>query len=226
MLKVGSFVNQLMTSNCYVVDEEETHRCIIIDPGSEKSEREIDYVVTNGLSLDYIILTHEHTDHNWGVNALKERFPEARLVCSELCNIYAKKAIRAYFLYYYDDPDYRYELLPADIIVSDEDEVLPWCGHKLRFFHTPGHSRGSMCIKIDDMLFSGDTLMPFKPYFNGRDSNEDDWHHSMLRLEKALPPSTMIYPGHGEHLFFGEWQEVYGHSKKKKDTLGKTKSFE
>ena len=72
MLKVERFVNELMTSNCYVVYDEGTKRCIVIDPGSEKSLREIDFIEAHQLQLDYIIISHEHTDHNWGVNSLRE----------------------------------------------------------------------------------------------------------------------------------------------------------
>ena len=70
MLKVERFINDLMTSNCYVVYDEVTKGCLVIDPASEKSLREIQFIEERGLSLDYIILTHEHTDHNWGVNSL------------------------------------------------------------------------------------------------------------------------------------------------------------
>ena len=47
MLHVERFVNQLMSSNCYIVVDEESMRCLCIDPASEKSEREIDYLEGN-----------------------------------------------------------------------------------------------------------------------------------------------------------------------------------
>ena len=75
MLKIVRFINELMTSNCYVVYDDETRGCLVIDPASEKSLREMDLIETLHLSLDYIIITHEHTDHNWGVNALHNLFP-------------------------------------------------------------------------------------------------------------------------------------------------------
>ena len=114
MLKIERFVNELMTSNCYVVHDEDTKRCLVIDPGSEKSLREIEFIEKNNLTLDYIIITHEHTDHNWGLNALREHFKDSKLLCSEECSKHVKKANRAYFLLYYDDPNYRYEIAPAD----------------------------------------------------------------------------------------------------------------
>lgn len=208
MLQVQRFINELMTSNCYVVYDEDTKHCLVIDPASEKSLREIQFIEAKGLALDYIILTHEHTDHNWGVNSLRDHFPDAKLVCSELCNKYVKKTNRAYFLFYYDDPDYRYEIAPADILIQ-EDGCLDWNGVLIKFVLTPGHSYGSMCIDIDEMLFTGDTIMPFKPYFNGRDSNEDDWNVSIGKLNQRFDGDTLIYPGHGDTLDFENWNKKY-----------------
>lgn len=212
-MKVKRFINELMTSNCYIVADEEAKSCVVIDPGSRDSRREIDYIQSRGLNLDYIFVTHEHTDHNWGVNALKAQYPSARMVCSELCNKYAKKASRAYFLFYYDDPNYRYELKPADILIKTDDDTLDWNGHVLRFILTPGHSFGSMCISSGNLLFTGDTIMPFKPYFNGRDSNEDDWKKSIEKVSEIMSPETMVYPGHGESLTLGEWERLYNRTK-------------
>jgi glyoxylase-like metal-dependent hydrolase (beta-lactamase superfamily II) len=208
MLQVKRFINELMTSNCYVVYDEETKRCIVIDPASEKSLEEILFIEEEGLTLDFIILTHEHTDHTWGVNAIKERFPKSKILCSENCNKYAKKASRAYFLFYYDDPDYKYVIEPGDVLIKEDEESLDWNGYNVRFIMTPGHSYGSMCIDLEGMLFTGDTIMPFPPYFNGRDSNEDDWKDSIRLIESKYNPDIMIYPGHGDRLTLEEWKKT------------------
>ena len=208
MLKVQRFVNELMTSNCYVVYNEDTKRCLVIDPGSEKSHREIEFIESNELTLDFIIITHEHTDHNWGVNSLREHFSGSKLVCSEPCNKYVKKTNRAYFLFYYDDPDYRYEIAPADILIK-EDVSMDWNGIQIKFIITPGHSFGSMCIEVDGRLFTGDTIMPYKPYFNGRDSNEKDWKSSIERLESHYNKEILVCPGHGEMIKLIDWKIKY-----------------
>ena len=101
--------------------------------------------------------------------------------------------------------------MPADIIIKTDKDTLNWNGIDIHFIMTPGHSYGSMCIDIDGMLFTGDTIMPFPPYFNGRDSNEDDWKHSIAMIESKFPDDTMIYPGHGGILTLGEWKGVESH---------------
>lgn len=207
MLTVERFVNELMTSNCYLVYDGDTKKCIVIDPGSEKSLREIDFIEEHHLQLDYVIISHEHTDHNWGVNALREKYPSSKMICSEVCNKNVKRTNRTYFLFYYDDPDYRYEISPADIIVSKQVENIQWGNTVIQLVLTPGHSKGGMCISIENMLFTGDTIMPYKPYFNGRDSNEEDWNDSISKIRVSYPPKTVIYPGHGERLIMGEWFE-------------------
>lgn len=209
MLKIERFVNELMTSNCYVVYDEDTKRCLVIDPGSEKSQREIEFIEKNNLTLDLIIITHEHTDHNWGVNALRDYFTSSKLVCSESCNNNVKKTNRIYFLFYYDDPDYRYEIAPADIMISNDVESLTWDDYSLQFILTPGHSKGGMCISINKMIFTGDTIMPFKPYFNGRDSNEEAWKASITKVESLAPEDMVIYPGHGDILKMKDWKMQY-----------------
>ena len=208
MITVERFVNELMTSNCYIVADEVSKHCLCIDPASEKSLREIEFIEKNGLTLDYIILTHEHTDHNWGVNSLREHFSGSKLVCSELCNRYVKKTNRAYFLFYYDDPDYRYEIAPADIIIKG-NVGMDWNGIQIKYMITPGHSYGSMCIDVDGMFFTGDTIMPYKPYFNGRDSNEEDWKESIKLIFKKIESNIFIYPGHGERITLYDWETNY-----------------
>lgn len=208
-LEIIQYENQLMKSNCFILVDWDTMSCVVIDPGSEKSEREIAYIDSNQFHLDYIIMTHGHTDHTWGVNALKERYPDSKLVCSELCEKYAKKASKAYFLFYYNAHNYRYELKSADLIIYEQEEFLDWHNNVITFILTPGHSRGSMCIIIENMIFTGDTIMPFPPHFNSRDSNENDWNESIEQIVRRCDSTILVYPGHGDRLTLNEWKQQY-----------------
>ena len=194
-----------MSSNCFIVYDDETRRAVVIDPGSEKSEKEISFLANNHLRLDYILLTHEHTDHNWGVNALKEAYPDTKLVCSELCDQLVKKTNRTFFSFYYDDPNYVYVIDSADILIKSNDDVLPWDGKNIRFMITPGHSKASMCIDIEGRLFTGDTIMPYPRYLNRKDGNEEEWRNSVRIILSQYGAETEVFPGHGECLLLKEW---------------------
>lgn len=205
MIIVKRFINQLMSSNCFVVYDDETRRALVIDPGSEKSEQENSFIEENQLYLDYIILTHEHTDHNWGVNSLKEKYSSTHLVCSEVCDRLVKKSNRIFFSFYYDDPNYVYVIDAADILIKCDENVLLWNGMEIHFVMTPGHSKASMCIDIQGLLFTGDTIMPYPRYLNKKDGNEEDWKKSVDLILNRYSKETIIYPGHGETLTLGKW---------------------
>ena len=186
-----------MSSNCYLVVDEASKHCICIDPASEKSLHEIEYVEKNGLTLDYIILTHEHTDHTWGCNALIDRF-DTKAICSEVCKQNLVNEFQAYFLLYYDNPDYHYTVCHVDHTTERLGNKLEWHSHKIEFICTHGHSLGSICVLIDGMLFTGDTVMLCKPYINRRNGSKDKFKESIEVILNRFSGEQVIYPGHGE----------------------------
>jgi len=197
MLKVERFINELMSSNCYLVVDEASKHCICIDPASEKSLREIEYIEKNGLKLDYIILTHEHTDHTWGCNALVEKFG-AQVICSEVCKQNLAKEFQAYFLLYYDNPDYQYTVCKVDKTTEGLGDKLIWQGYEIEFINTPGHSMGSICMLIDGNLFTGDTILQSKPYINKRNGSKEAFENSINNILSMFGEKQRIFPGHGE----------------------------
>ena len=197
-MHIERFINELMSSNCYLVVDEASKHCICIDPASEKSEKEIAYIENNELTLDYIILTHEHTDHTWGVNVLTEHFANVKVVCSETCRQSLAKEYQAYFLLYYDNPDYHYTVCRVDITTEALGGETDWHGHRIEFINTPGHSLGSICILINGILFSGDTIMQSKPYVNKRNGSKELFFESVKKILIAYPKGTVVCPGHGE----------------------------
>ena len=198
-IKVERFINQLMGSNCYLVVDAESSHCLCIDPASEKSEQEITYIEEKGLTLDNIILTHEHTDHTWGVNALVDRYPFVKVICSELCKAELPKDALFYFQLYYDNPNYSYNVKRVDCTTEELNWHLSWEDHEIHFIATPGHSPGSICIAIENMIFGGDTLMPFKPYVKERNGGSIElFQKSIKKISENYPDDMMVYPGHGE----------------------------
>lgn len=205
MLKIERFVNELMTSNCYIVADEASKHCICIDPASEKSLREIEYIESNGFSLDYIILTHEHTDHTWGCNALVEKYG-AGVICSSVCKQNLEKEFQAYFLLYYDNPNYHYRVCKVDKTTEELNDKLDWKSVKIEFVYTPGHSMGSICVMFDNILFSGDTVMLFKPYINRRNGSKEKFKESIEMILNRFSDNMLIYPGHGDSFYLKDYR--------------------
>ena len=75
--------------------------------------------------------------------------------------------------------------------------MLKWNTYEIKFISTPGHSLGSICIDIDDQLFSGDTIMQYKPYINKRNGNKEMFLQSIEKIITEYSANTMVYPGHG-----------------------------
>lgn len=199
MIRIERFVNELMSSNCYIVWDDVKKNAIVIDPASEFSLREIAFIENNSLNLDYIILTHEHTDHTWGVNALLDKFPDAKVLCSEECKRELPKADQAYFSLYLDAPDYEYYVRRVDVTTEELNWILDWHGQNIKFFHTPGHSTASICFCIDNLLFTGDTIMQFENmYINRKTGSWDLWKESVKQIKHIFKGGTIVYPGHGK----------------------------
>ena len=203
MIQIERFINELMKSNCYILWDDDSHRCVVIDPASEKSENEIAFIDKRSLILDYIFLTHEHTDHNWGVNAILERFSESKLVCHKICAEALAIESSIYFRLYYDNPNYTYTIEMVDILLTDNITRWSWDGKEIVFEYTPGHSMGSVCIVVGNMIFSGDTIMPYKPYINKRNGSRDCYDKSITYMNnKYKGKGFIIQPGHGEKFCF------------------------
>lgn len=187
-----------MSSNCYIVWDDITKNCFIVDPGSEFSKREIDFIDEHNLRLTYIILTHEHSDHNWGVNSLKSAFPDSKVICHSLCAQNVSKPSTAYFKLYFNRENYSYVIKSVNLVCGELD-TLEWNNHILTFIHTPGHSEGSICINLDNWIFSGDSLMQFKPYIDKRTGSLESYKKSEENIRNIFfDRKILVYPGHGE----------------------------
>lgn len=198
MIRIERFVNELMSSNCYIVWDDVKKHTIVVDPASEKSLKEITFIIDNDLILDYIILTHEHTDHTWGVNALLVEFPDAKVLCTEECKKKLPNVDQAYFSFYMDAPDYEYYVRRVDVTTEEIEWALDWQGHQIRFEYTPGHSIACMCFSIENMLFTGDTIMSFKPFIKKKNGGSwKDYKDSISRIRLLYSADTLIFPGHG-----------------------------
>lgn len=177
-------------ANCYIVGDENTKKGFIIDP-SGKPDGIIELVKELGLNIEFIILTHGHGDHFTGAYKVKEELNIPLYVHGEdesLVKGGTKDLI----------PILRnMTLVDVDGNVSEGD-VFNVGDLKVEILETPGHTIGGICIKIDNVLFSGDSLF-FRSIGRcdlGRASQEmliNSIKTKILTLEE----DTIIYPGHG-----------------------------
>jgi hydroxyacylglutathione hydrolase len=186
--------------------------CLLVDPGDE-AQRILSFLDSRGLVPSLVVATHGHLDHTAAIPELlaawRSRGISVPLAAhqgdadyfgarGEEMNRSLFAAIRAlgYFRTYWRP------IPEPDLFLSDGDAVP---GSSFRTLHSPGHSRGSICLydEAASILVSGDTL--FQGGYgrtDGPDSDPAALEASLGRLF-ALPPSTRVFPGHGEETTIG-----------------------
>lgn len=206
MIKVTSLTTAYMRSQMYVVSED--GHAVVIDMGD--ADLIIDFLHTEGLVLDFGILTHEHCDHSLGCSKLREGLG-CEILASEKCNMNLQDSKKNASRYYNAFIDLQGKLpvqgqkliapfsTHADV-TFEKDKTLEWMGHTLWMHETPGHSQGSVCILLDNtILFSGDTL--FRDEFTGTGfpgGNKIDYKKKTMPWLRQLSSEVAVYPGHGE----------------------------
>ena len=174
-------VGQIET-NCYIVTDENTLECAVIDPGDE-SNAILDYIEDHKLKPKYIFLTHGHFDHTMAVSAIHEE--TGAVVCMN------KKDAGAVI----ENAPFKFNP-PADTIYYKEGDRLTVGSLTFDVLETPGHTPGGVTLKCGDALFTGDTLFAGscgRTDLYGGDMNE--LLRSLKRLAD-LPGNYEVYPGH------------------------------
>ena len=165
-------------TNCYFLLDEKTNKAAIIDPGDE-AEVILYQFPLDGVDVEYIFLTHGHYDHTGAVIPLHEALQ---------CPVYLHNADDALprFLtrgWLYHNRSYK-----------DGDEIAVGA---LRFtvMETPGHTAGSVCLRCEDALFTGDTLFRRSCGRTDLGGSQYEMQKSLDRLA-AIPENLRVFPGH------------------------------
>ena len=177
-------------ANCYIIYDENTKETAVIDPGGGFPEIK-SFIEANGLKVKYIIITHGHGDHIGALRELKDY--TGAVVCIHSEDNDMLKSSRMNFSAEMGCPTE----MTADRLVEDGD-ILELGSTKLNIIHTPGHSRGGVCIYSEGTLFSGDTLFACSI---GRTDLAGGSFEEIISSIKGklltLPEETAVYPGHG-----------------------------
>ncbi|MDR2615453.1 MAG: MBL fold metallo-hydrolase [Oscillospiraceae bacterium] len=176
-------VGQLET-NCYVVSDEATHECVIIDPGAD-SDAIIDYIKYNDLIPRAVFITHAHFDHTMAL-------PEVlRQTGGVPVYVHAREVGDA------NDRSASRLSDASDLRFYAEGDEIKIGALSFRALETPGHTLGSVTLLCGNALFTGDTL------FHGSCGRTDlggdmELMEESLRRLSALPGDFDVYPGHAE----------------------------
>ena len=159
-----------MQNFSYIVEDESTHEAIVIDP-SWDLEKITRIINEQNLTPKYIVNTHWHDDHTRGNE--------------ELAKELSVKIIQ-----------HDASQLKNDLTVSDGDSIKFGCS-ELVVYHTPGHSKDSICLIGDGKIFSGDTL------FVGNCGRIDlpggsakELYRSLFGVVAVFNDDYVLYPGH------------------------------
>ena len=174
---------------CYLVGDEKLGEGLFIDPADEV-EMLLSEAEAYGIKIKYIVNTHSHIDHVMG-NEEMVRLTRAQLMIHEE---EAPNLGRT--------PSYLLEMFratpspPADLLLREGD-LIQVGQVQLQVLHTPGHSPGGICLTMDGMVFTGDTL--FVGAVGRTDlptSSWEDLERSVRVKLYSLPGETLVYPGH------------------------------
>lgn len=169
-MKVYQFEVGDMQNFTYLLEDEDTGEAIVIDPSWDLPDV-IQTIERNNLKVKYIVNTHYHFDHTIG-------------------NDFVIKSTGAKVI------QHKTSTIKHDMVVSDGDKIK-FGNSEVTVFHTPGHSKDSMCLVGDGKIFSGDTLFVGNC---GRvdlpGGNARELYHSLFDVVSKMDESFVLYPGH------------------------------
>ena len=145
---------------------------LLLDPVLEKTDRYLKLLEELNLKLVKVVDTHVHADHVTAMGALRDKTS-----CVTVMG----------------------EQSPVDVVsmrVSDGERVTIE-GLSMTAMHTPGHTDDSYCFRMDDRVFTGDTLLirgTGRTDFQNGDAGQQ--YDSLFDGVLKLPESTLVYPAH------------------------------
>ena len=185
-LQVGA-----LGTNCYIAFNEETKHGIVVDPGAD-GDQIVKAINEYGLTIDAIFLTHGHSDHIMGLAEVREA-TKAKVYIHEADAECLTKASANLSIYM--GPGTEFDA--ADVFFKDGD-VVDAAGMEFEILTTPGHTKGSVCIKCGDVVFCGDTV--FAESIGRTDLPGGSYKEIIDSIKTKILPldeKTHLLPGHG-----------------------------
>lgn len=194
-VQIQVVVSPLFEENAYILWRNGGSTAVVVDPGLDPDSI-LEILQNQGLRLTHILNTHGHADHIAGNQAMKDAFPEARLIIGKGDAPMLTDARLNL------SQGYGFPLVspPADELVSEGDKVSA-AGMSFEVLDLPGHSLGHVVFVLREpkpILLGGDVL--FRDGI-GRTDFPGGSHDQLISGIKTklypLPENTVVYPGHG-----------------------------
>ncbi len=182
------FIVGPMAVNCYLVADPVTKEACIVDPGAEPNSIK-NFLRKNGFDLKFVINTHGHGDHIAANGYFNSPIYIHRLDKDFLTD--PDMNLSRMFLFTVTSPK------PARLL--EDKDMIPLGGLELEIIHTPGHTPGSISIKLDGAIFTGDAL--FAGGIGRTDFSYGDEELLLKSIKEKLltfGDDIVIHPGHGE----------------------------
>lgn len=188
--------------NCAIVACEKTKQAAIIDPGDEGA-RIANEVKIAGFDVKYILHTHAHFDHIGGTKEVREAISAPVCLHKGDAEIYRNLPLQGKMF------GFEFGTAPDVEQWIEDNERLKLGEYEIEVIHTPGHSPGSVCLKVfnsaEETLFSGDTLFQMSV---GRSDLWGGSHEQLLRSVRnrifTLDGDIEVHPGHGPSTRIGD----------------------
>jgi glyoxylase-like metal-dependent hydrolase (beta-lactamase superfamily II) len=167
-------INQIATGGCqsYLVGCGDTRIAALIDPEIRQIDHYLALATQQGVRIHYIVDTHTHADHFSAAKQLGE-------------------ALRVPVVTHHESP------APFVGLRLDDGEMLAVGKLRLNAIHTPGHTRDSMCILVEDRVFTGDTLLIGATGRTDLPSGDpDQLYDSLFGKLLRLDPALQVFPAH------------------------------
>tara|TARA_Y100000768_G_scaffold190900_1_gene143076 strand:- start:1 stop:615 length:615 start_codon:yes stop_codon:yes gene_type:complete len=188
-MQISNIIVGELYTNCYVISN--NSECIIIDPGAEP-DKIIDFLESMKLTPKLLISTHYHADHVGGVKNLVEKYDvEFAIGKNDLNFLDAQPAWVSNLISTYEKP-----ISPNILLLGGE--TINLLDLDIKIISTPGHSPGSICIYVENSIFTGDTL--FKNGIGRGDLPGGDINQEITSIKDKifqLPNDIDVFPGHG-----------------------------
>lgn len=188
-MKIIQLCVGIVRTNCYIVYDEASREGAVIDPG-DNAPAILKAAGQAGVSLKYILLTHGHFDHILAVHAVAEATGAELVAPKADLWLLCREAMGEFSSYAQD-----FEQTPVAVEAEEGTEVS-FGGMTAHYLSTPGHTPGSCCIMINDVLFTGDTL--FRHECGRCDFEGGDFHQMLQSLKRLyeLPGDYKVLAGH------------------------------